>query len=74
MERKTDGKMIGAIREVFHNSGLSIKQLAERAGLPYASCHGLVTRKYDATLSTVERVCEVLGLELAPRRMKRKGK
>lgn len=66
--------MIGVIREAFNESGWSIKQLSKRSNVPYASCHGLLTRAYDPNLSTVEKVCRVLGLKLSAQRPKRKGK
>ena len=66
---KGDNRMLKVIRQQFRRSGLSIKQLAERAGLQYATAHGLITRDYyDATVTTIEKVCRVLELELVPKR------
>ncbi|MHC4089826.1 MAG: helix-turn-helix domain-containing protein [Planctomycetota bacterium] len=61
------------IRATFRKSGLSIKQLADRSGIPYASAHGIVSGTRDPALSTVSKLAPVLGLELAPVR-RRKGK
>lgn len=62
------------IRERFRRSGFSIKQLAERAGVPYAGAHGVVNGTRDPVLSTADKLCKALGLELRPvRRRKQKG-
>ncbi len=59
------------IRATFRKSGLSMKQLSEQAGCPYASIHGLINSTRDPALSTADKVCKVLGLTLV-RRRKRK--
>lgn len=57
--------MLETIRRAFRDSDLSMKQLAERAGVPYASIHGMIRNPdRDPKLSTVVRVCRVLGLDL----------
>lgn len=61
------------IRQVFGESGLSIRQLSLRAGIPYATAHGFVKGNADVTLRIASKMCRVLGLELRPAR-KRKGK
>lgn len=61
--------MLPTIRDSFRASGLSMKQLAERADVPYAAIHGLICDPdRDPKLSTVAKVCRVLGLELKRRR------
>lgn len=61
------------IRRTFRKSGMSMKQLSERADVPYASVHGLIQHNRDVTLSTTSRLCGALGLELRPvRRGERK--
>lgn len=66
--------MAGTIRLAFERSGLSIKALSRRAGIPYASAHGFVKNGRNLSLETVEKLCATLGLELRPvRRGKRKG-
>ena len=63
------------IQAAFRKSGLSIKQLSERSGCPYASVHGFITADRDITISTASKLCDVLGLELRPvRRTKQKAK
>jgi len=65
--------MAKEIRRAFRESGLSMKRLAVESDTRYASIHGFfATETRDAALSTVERWCEVLKLELRP--MRRKGK
>ncbi len=56
--------MIELIRCRFVDSGLSMKALSDRAGVPYASVHGIFKGNRDPALSTVERLSKVLGLEL----------
>ena len=49
--------MLEVIQREFRRSKLSINALSKRTGLPYASCHGMMTRKsYDASLATVQEV------------------
>ena len=70
--KKPKGDMAELIRATFRESGLSMKQLAERSGVYYASVHGLIVGGRDPALSTADKICKVLGLELRPvRRGKR---
>ncbi len=63
------------IRATFRKSKLSVNQLALRSGVPYASAHAIVAGTRDPVLSTAEKICKVLGLELRPvRRGKRKAR
>jgi predicted transcriptional regulator len=55
------------IQRAFEKSGLSVKKLSEITKLPYASAYNAVRGKSDPQLSTVERICNVLKLELTPR-------
>ena len=74
MKANPQSEMAELIRERFRKSGLSIRQLAIRANVPYAAAHGFVSGTRDPLLSTVDRLCKVLGLELRPaRRGKTKG-
>ncbi len=60
------------IRATFRKSGLSVNELSHRSGVPYASVHGLIAGTRDPALSTADKICKVLGLELRPvRRGKR---
>jgi len=54
------------IRSTFARSGMSIKQLAKRAGVGYATAHGLIRGTLNPSLTIVERICTVLDLELRP--------
>ena len=58
--------MDGEIRQAFKASGMTIQRLALRAEVPYASAHGFFTGDADPRLSTVAKLCRVLGLELRP--------
>lgn len=65
--------MTDTIRQKFGDSGLSLNQLSTRSGVSYASTHGFFASGRDAWITTIERWCHVLDLELVPKR-KRKGK
>ncbi|UCC31268.1 MAG: helix-turn-helix transcriptional regulator [Phycisphaerales bacterium] len=70
MRTQPKNDLADLIRARFRESGLSIKQLAERAGVPYASVHGFTVGTRDPVLSTVSKLCKVLGLELRSKRRK----
>ena len=61
---KTQNRMHSQIIEAFEDSGLSIKQLSERSGVAYAGVHGVVTGEQDPRLSTVVKLCKVLGIRM----------
>ena len=66
--------MDSEIRRTFKASGMTIQRLAIRAKVPYASAHGFFTGDADPRLSTVAKLCRVLGLELRTvRRQANKG-
>ena len=54
------------IRSTFARSGMSIKQLAKRADVGYATAHGLIRGTLNPSLTIVERICKALDLELRP--------
>lgn len=56
--------MADTIKKAFRASGLNMKQLSDASGTRYASVHAFFTAKRDPTLSTIERWCRVLGLDL----------
>ena len=64
------GDLLELLRARFQASGLSIKALADRAGIPYAAVYNAVNGKSDPQLSTVSRLCAVLGLTLKPSKRK----
>ena len=60
--------MLDLIQREFRRSKLSISALSKRTEVPYASCHGMMTRKsYNASLATVQKVVDALGLTLTPK-------
>ncbi len=70
-----NSEMAKLIRRAFRESGLSLKRLSDESGTRYASVHAFFTAERDPQLSTIEKWCRVLGLELRPiRRGKRKGR
>ncbi len=50
----------------FRASGLSINALAREAGVNYAALYRFLHGQGDPQLSTVTKVCAVLGLALTP--------
>ena len=62
---KRDTDWARLIRSEFKKSGLSMKQLSERAGVHYASVHGFLATGKDPRLSTTRKICRVLGLVLS---------
>jgi len=61
------------IRETFRKSGMSIKQFAREAGVPYAAAWGTVNGTRDPALSTACKLRQVLGLELRPVRRRKEA-
>ncbi len=52
------------VGDVARRQGLTIKALAERAGLAYNTAHALATgRVIRIDLDTLDRVCAALGVE-----------
>lgn len=64
--------MAGLIRRAFRESGMSLKRLSDLAGTRYASVHAFFTADRDPQLSTIQRWCDVLDLELRPVKRRRK--
>ncbi len=62
------------IRRAFAETGLSIKKVAEATELPYSVAHGALTGSTDPCLSTVEKICKLLELELRPAKKPGKDK
>lgn len=62
--------MLKTLQASFKQSGLSMKALSKRSGVPYAAVFRAVKGLSDPALSTVQRLSDVLGLELT----KRKGR
>ena len=66
-------KMAELIRREFRERGMSLKRLSDESGTRYASVHGFfATGERDPQLSTIERWCDVLGLELRTTKRKRR--
>ena len=54
------------LREAARASGMSMKRIADEAGLHYATVHGFLASNRTMTLQTASRLCELLGLALSP--------
>ncbi len=63
--------LLTAIQKAFARSGRSIKSVADEAGLPYASVHGLFRDDRNVSLATAQAICDVLSLELKPAKNRR---
>ncbi|UCC30852.1 MAG: helix-turn-helix transcriptional regulator [Phycisphaerales bacterium] len=53
---------------------MSLKRLSDLSETRYASVHAFFTGERDPQLSTIQRWCDVLGLELRPKRHERKDR
>jgi len=56
--------MIDIVKKTFTESGLSIRKLAIRAGIPYSSVHGFLVNNKSPQTYTLARICEALNLKL----------
>lgn len=65
--------MADTIKRAFRQSGLSMKRLSVQSDTRYASVWDFIKGDRDPALSTIDRWCKVLGLELRPVRGKRKA-
>ncbi len=72
MRASHDCDMAELVRKTFAQRGMSLKRLATESGTGYAAVHGFFTAERDPQLSTIQRWCDVLGLELRPTKLKRK--
>ena len=61
------------LRQAIRRSGMTRKQIADRAGVSYAIIHDFVSGKRGMTLRTASKVASLLGLELREVRRKAKG-
>ncbi len=73
MSTKRRGKMDRTIRRAIRDSGMSLFAISNTSGVQYASLHGYAKDDRDIALSTVERLCSTLGLELVRREPKKGG-
>jgi len=64
------------LRDVVRSSGLSIKAVSDRTGIPYAAVHGFVTDdERTIMLRTAGKLATLFGLELRPmKQATRKGR
>lgn len=75
MQSMNDGSNVFAerLREAFRRSELSLNRLNKLANTQYSSTYRFFTGQADdATLTTVEKWCSVLRLELRPVKAKRR--
>ncbi len=59
------------LREFRENRLLSLRDLAEKAGVSYTTIHGIETGKHKPTFQTLRKLAAALGIEpeeLAPLR------
>lgn len=58
------------IRKNFRATGMSMKALADATGIPYSALHRFLKGGADVRLSTANRLCDALTLELRPKAKK----
>ena len=69
MSKKKPSTDLGEqLRAAFYASGLSRFELSRRAGMSYAIVHRFMGGDRTITLDTATRLCDVLGMELRPKR------
>jgi len=57
--------VVERIEQLREQAGLSVNQLAKRAGVGQASLSQVMNRKNKPSLDTLERLCDVFGITLA---------
>jgi transcriptional regulator with XRE-family HTH domain len=67
-----DGKLTKQIKKIIADSGLSENQIALQAGIDKSALSRFRTSERSLTLASLDKMADVLGLELVTR--KRKGK
>lgn len=55
--------VIDSIRHKMELSGLSLRKVAEDAGIAYPYLHGVLAREHSPSMAYLEKVMDVLGLE-----------
>ena len=70
--RRTRQSVGDQLRRAFEQSGMTRYELAKRSSIPYSTIHRFMAGERDIVLSTIEKLCEVLQLELRP--IKPKGR
>lgn len=63
-QKKREADLTEQIRDAISQSGLSLNQLAERAGIGRDLLSRFMRSERGLTLKTASRVCEALGLRL----------
>ena len=58
--------MANTIRKAIRQSGLNLYRVAKSARVPYQSLYTFYHSNADCRLSTAEKLCRVLGLDLMP--------
>ena len=73
--KKSRGRITRQVRAAIRASGLSQADLCRRAGLEEAALSRFLSEKTGLTLASVDRLAEVLDLDLVSRKpSKRKGR
>ena len=61
------------MREAIENSGMSRNQLSQLSGVDPAQLCYFTQGKRSLTLKSAEKIADVLGLELKPKRTRKRG-
>ena len=62
------------LRQAIRRSGLTRKQIADRAGVSYSIIHSFDSGERGMTLRVASKVADLLGMELRDVRRKSKGR
>lgn len=66
--------LVGQLREAIQGSKMSLNELARQCGVGPDRLSRFVRGQRDLTLEAAEKICDTLGLRLAPEKQRRKEK
>ena len=73
MKEPTPHTLSEQLRQIIRTCGMSRYQIAKRSGVSEAALSRFAAGTRGLTTDSLDRLAEVLGLDLAPKRPKRKG-
>ncbi|HEV3261873.1 MAG TPA: helix-turn-helix transcriptional regulator [Gemmataceae bacterium] len=60
--------MLETLKRAVRDSGQTLYRISKDAGVPYPNLHRLMAGKRAVSMSTLDRLCSYLGLELTTRK------
>lgn len=67
-----DNPLANRLRQAVADSGLSMLAVSKQSGVRYKSCHAFIVGYGDLMLATASKIADVVGLELQPKKSKRR--